>query len=318
MTISIPRKMDLTPGVYDMTAEVYHADPCPAPSLSSSVAKLLLDRTPRHAWFAHPRLNPAHEEEHNAAFDLGTAAHDLLLCGEGRFAVIDAADWRTNAAKEERDEAYERGLTPLLVDQMERVKLMVSLARLQLDQHEQARDAFSDGQPERTLVWQEGGIWCRCKLDWMPNKPGPARIFPDYKTTGDSAHPDEWGTRQLFNLNYDVQAAFYRRGIRAVFGIENAHFWFVVQETSAPYALSVVSPTPAALAMADRKVTEAIRMWGWCLQNDRWPGYPNQTAFVDPPAWQEKKWLDREDRDGTSVDLIQASIDWQAPLEASK
>lgn len=304
------------PGVYDLPADDYHADPCPAPSLSSSIAKVLLDRTPRHAWLAHPRLNPAFEREHKAAFDLGSAAHDLLLFGEGRFAVIDAADWRTRAAKEARDDAYERGLIPLLVEQMERVEAMVASARLQLDHHEQASDAFTVGDPEQTLVWQEDGVWCRCRLDWLPHN--ASTVFFDYKTTGESAHPDEWGTRQLFNLGHDVQAAFYRRGIRTVLGIENAHFWFVVQEVGPPYALSVVAPTPAALAMADRKVTEALRMWRWCLQNDRWPGYPNQTAFVDPPAWQEKKWLDREDRDGTAIDLIQASIDWQRPLEASK
>ena len=37
----------------------YHADPAPEPSLSRSLAHTLLTRSPRHAWQAHPRLNPA-------------------------------------------------------------------------------------------------------------------------------------------------------------------------------------------------------------------------------------------------------------------
>lgn len=306
------------PGVYDLPAEQYHDDPCVAPSLSSSIAKLLLDKTPRHAWLAHPRLNPDHEREHKTAFDIGTAAHDLLLFGEGRFAAIDAADWRTKAAKEAREQAYADGLTPLLAHQLQAVQAMVTAAWAQLHHHAQAADIFTAGKPEQTLIWQENGIWCRIKLDWRPSS---GNVFPDYKTTGDSANPEHWGARQLFNLGYDVQAAWYRRGINAVLGIEDAHFWFVVQETAPPHALSVVALTPAALAMADRKVTEALRIWRYCLENDRWPGYPNHTAFVDPPAWQESQWLAREDRaevlKKNGVDLIQASIDWQRPLEAS-
>lgn len=35
----------------------YHADPAPEPSLSATLAKLLISRSPRHAWMASPRLN---------------------------------------------------------------------------------------------------------------------------------------------------------------------------------------------------------------------------------------------------------------------
>ena len=42
----------------DISAEAYHADPAPEPSLSSSVAKILVNLSPAHARIAHPRLNP--------------------------------------------------------------------------------------------------------------------------------------------------------------------------------------------------------------------------------------------------------------------
>ncbi|WP_242401117.1 hypothetical protein [Acetobacter okinawensis] len=47
-----------TPGIYDLPEAQYHADPCPTPSLSNSVARILLDESPMHAHFSHPRLNP--------------------------------------------------------------------------------------------------------------------------------------------------------------------------------------------------------------------------------------------------------------------
>jgi hypothetical protein len=48
----------LTAGIHDTTAVDYHADPCPEPSLSAHIAALLCARSPRHAWAAHPKLNP--------------------------------------------------------------------------------------------------------------------------------------------------------------------------------------------------------------------------------------------------------------------
>src|SRR6266571_488600 len=70
----------MTPGIYTLTAEQYHADPAPTASLSSSVASILLDQSPLHAWLAHPRLNHSYvREDANSRFDLGSAAHMMLL-----------------------------------------------------------------------------------------------------------------------------------------------------------------------------------------------------------------------------------------------
>ena len=41
------------PGVYDMPAEDYHADPCLEPSLSASIAKTMIFDTPWHVWTKH-------------------------------------------------------------------------------------------------------------------------------------------------------------------------------------------------------------------------------------------------------------------------
>ena len=62
-----------------MPAEKYHADPCMVPSLSNSVAQILLSESPRKAWFSHPKLNTAFAEKEDGKFDIGTAAHAVLL-----------------------------------------------------------------------------------------------------------------------------------------------------------------------------------------------------------------------------------------------
>jgi len=36
-------------GIFEYTADVYHADPCPKPSLSASIAHILCSQSPAHA-----------------------------------------------------------------------------------------------------------------------------------------------------------------------------------------------------------------------------------------------------------------------------
>ena len=41
-------------GIFTIPAADYHADPCEVPSLSASIASLLVNRSPFHAWSAIP------------------------------------------------------------------------------------------------------------------------------------------------------------------------------------------------------------------------------------------------------------------------
>ncbi len=305
-------------GVYQIAPEAYHSDPCETPSLSTSVGKVLLSKSPRHAFMAHPRLNPNYVAEEKAAFDLGSAAHALMLGDPTRFAIIDAADWRTAEAKKKRELARLDGKIPLLTKHWEDVQKMVAAGKLQLASHEDASDAFIGGKgvPEVCLIWQEGKIWCRCKLDWMPKQ---GSVFYDYKSTGMSANPDSW-ERQFYAMGYDFQCAFYRRGIQKVLGIGQPHFEFVVQETDDPYALAVVAAHNSTVEMADRKVDKVLEWWGWCLENNKWPGYPNRTVTLGMPTYVENQWLAIEERDalakeGNKNALFERAINWQAPIK---
>ena len=302
------------PGVYDMPADAYHADPCPQPSLSASVAHELLSRSPRHAWQAHPRLNPAHEPEHRTEFDLGHAAHALVLGDERRFAVIDAADYRAGAARAAREAAYAAGAIPLLPHQYEATRAMARALRAQLEQHE-ARDAFTQGQPERTIAWREGDVWCRARLDWLPNTLTRATIITDLKSTT-NAEPAAWSRSKLEAMGYDVQAAFYLRGLRALGHPDTLRFAFVVVEVDPPHALSVIGLPPAVMALAEQKVEHAIATWRECLRTNVWPAYPTRICWADPTPWSEARWAERVARDPKPTPAaLEAAMAWQAPME---
>lgn len=284
------------PGIYDMSTEAYHADPCPEPSLSCSIAKLICLSSPAHARHEHPRLNPTAVHEESERFDIGTAAHAVLLEGEAAVTVIDAKDWRTNAAKEQRDQSRAAGRIPLLAGVWGDVQAMVQAARVQLDRHKDGgREMFRDGDAERTLIWQEeDGTWCRARLDWLRiAQDGLHRwAIDDYKTTGASANPDDW-TRTLFSAGTDIQVAFYKRGVKALTGAEAA-FRFAVQENYPPYALSVISLGPGALMLAEKKVLYALEQWRDASDRNDWIGYPRRTCYADLPEWHEAWWLRKE------------------------
>ncbi len=279
------------PGIYAIPESYYHADPCPQPSLSSSIAKLLCLASPAHARFAHPRLNPQTVEEEAEKLDIGSAAHALLLEGNAGVEIVDAADWRTKAAREARDAAYAAGKTPLLARVWADVQAMVDAIREQLDRHKDGGAAmFTDGKPEQTLVWMDDGVWCRARLDWL--RPG---AIDDLKTTAGSANPDTW-TRSMFGAGFDIQAAFYLRGLKALTAVDDAIFRFCVVENYPPYALSVVSLGPDAMMLAEKRVIYALEQWRAGLKAGDWVGYPRRTCWASLPPYIEAAWLEKESR----------------------
>ena len=277
------------PGIYQMTADTYHADPCPAASLSSSIARTLLGYSPHHAFTEHPRLNPGLEREERTMFDLGTAAHAYFLQGESAFVIVEANDWRTKAAQGQRDAARLEGKVPLLAKHWQDIQDMAEALTRRLEGFRGTPRPFTAGKPEQTLIWREGDVWCRARLDWLHDD---FRTIDDLKTSGASVNPDVW-SRTMFGAGLDVQEAFYRRGLRRLTE-QDAQFRFVAQENFEPFESCVVALDPAARELADRKVSRAIEAWAHCQKSGTWPGYPTEVCYAELPPWEEAQWETRE------------------------
>lgn len=282
------------PGIYPAVSSAeYFADPCPTPSLTQSIAKLLIDRSPLHAWHAHPRLNPDFVPDDDTKFDIGNVAHKMLL-GRGKEIVVLEGydDWRTKAAKEAREEAAAEGRLAVLGKQAARADRMVQAAREQLDNRGLGHLFGADGDSEVVLAWREGETWFRQMVDWLTRD---RTIFADFKTTDMAAAPHGLG-RMMVNAGWPVQAAFAERGLDAL-DPDNAgrrHFLFIVQEAEVPHALSVVRLSEGALTMGRKQVEHAVGMWSRCMSAARWPGYPREIITPEYPGWHETQWLERE------------------------
>jgi hypothetical protein len=277
----------------NLSSDDYHADfVADVPTLSSSIAKILLTQSPAHAWAAHPRLNPEYVKQDRPEFDFGTAVHKLFLENDNNCVQVVAADsWRTKAAQESRDLARADGLIPLLDKDMIHVEKMVAALRQRVSAVESDPPMFADGLMEHTLLWNEDGVACRARLDWLRDD---RLAIDDLKTTSRSANPQTWA-RQLYSMNYDLQAAFYIRGVRALGVTSDPVYRLAVIEKSPPYALSILTLSPAGLALAHAKVDRALLIWKRCMEMDHWPAYPQKVATAEPPSWAEEQfWASME------------------------
>lgn len=275
----------MKPGIYKIPEEDYHKDPCPKASLSRSIIKDLLFDCPYRAWLNHPRLNPDWQpEEENTKFDIGTSAHQIFLEGIDKVKVIDFDDWRKKEAKEQREQARADGLIPLLKGQYDGVMQMAVSVEKHIKDYTDID--LENGETEQTAIWEENGIWCRVRPDWLSDD---RKTIIDYKTTGLSANP-ELIDRHIVNMGYDIQHAFYSHVVEKVTGIK-PNFFFIFQETTPPYLCSpLVSLNTDFEKMARQKVEYGMFLWEKCLRENKWPAYPKEIAYVDAPGWAVAHW----------------------------
>lgn len=265
---------------------------CP-PSLNSSVAHALLTRSPKHAWTKHPRLNPAWAPDDDRGFDMGTAAHGVLL--EGRtLDVVPFDNYRKKSAQELRDAIIERGGIPALEPQARAVEQMVAVARAKLFGSPDLA-GYREFLAEQTILWEQDGAWLRCRPDWMTLDHA---VIVSFKTTT-NAEPDAF-LRHALMMGYDVQSAFELAGVKAATGVDARYVW-LASECEPPYAASLVGLSPALLNMAQSKLSVAVDLWRDCLTRDHWPAYPDRICYMDPPAWALGNWNERMTLSGANL-----------------
>ena len=270
--------------VLDVTADEYHADPCAEPSLSSSIAKILADKSPAHAYHAHPRLGGGTHTP-SPAQSLGTVLHRLVLGKGATVAVLDFPDYRTKAAREARDAATAAGHTPILAEEAGE---MVATAKI-IGERLADLGVQLTGQSEVAVEWREpvfmtdgATVQCRAMFDHVFMDSG--LIFDLKKTV--SAHPGDLA-KTITSYGYDIQHAAYTSAMRALrpelAGRET--FTFLFCEIEPPFAVTPVRLTGEFRELGERRWQRAVRTWHECTTRGRWPAYADGVVEVSPTPW---------------------------------
>lgn len=270
------------PGVYDIPAEAYHADPVKGGSLSSTGARGLLNMPP--ARWLHERDHP---QAPTPAMVFGTAVHSLTLGTGPKVVRVDAEDYRTKAAKDARDAALVAGDVPLLRGDFDKARAMAEAVLA----HEVAGALFDParGKPEQTLVWRDidTGIWRRSMVDHLPHAERGRPILADLKTTVDAS--PRGVARSVAKYGYHQQGPFYLDGYEALFPGSDAAFLFVFVEKDPPHLVAVYELDAAAAYLGGELNRRAIRLFAECQAAAAWPGYSPEIEPISLPAWAHNR-----------------------------
>ena len=260
----------MTPEIIDgMSNKDYHAHP----ALGSTSLKTLATKTPAHwKWDSeHPR--------NSDAFDLGTAAHSLILENDtSMFEIVDAANWMTKDAKAAKAAAHAAGRVPLLTKDFEQVQAM----RDAVMAHPLAQAAFTGHVPERSIFWEhESGTRLKTRPDALHTGGPLGNLIVDLKTTA-SADPREFG-RTAATFGYHIQQAHYQAGLKAAYG-EDFDFLFVLVEKQKPHLVSVIELNSEDVARGADLAERGVRVYNHCTQTGEWPGYESAEP-ISLPNW---------------------------------
>jgi len=264
----------------DIPLEQYISDPAPEPSLSKGTIKRIIQKTPAHAMYHHPRLNPNCPREDSTRTDLGSAVHSQILGGpEVIFAPEEFTDWKKKAAQIFRKEAREEGKIALLAKNQVEVATAAVNAKKVLQTLPHWKD---DYQTEGTMIWKDGASWKRGRFDiWNPG----SNCMIDVRTCT-SADPAQWIKTNMMNGGYDIQAEHYLDGICALEKPKRRpRFFFLLVEIEPPFCSLLVALDPEYEDFAQRKIKHGTHVWQACLESGTWPGYSTRPHYAELKPW---------------------------------
>ena len=134
------------------------------------------------------------------------------------------------------------------------------------------------------------GVRLKIRPDYclVPCKMFPNGLIIDGKTTTD-ASPTGFG-RQVWNLDYGLQAAFYPRVFQQLLGTKGRPaFLWLAQEKDAPHAAAYYSAGADLMAYWDKRIDAMLPQIAACQERGEWPGYTGLVTELALPTWAEKQ-----------------------------
>lgn len=231
-----------------------------------------LRRSPLH--YQHALKTRGHVE--SAALAFGSAVHTAVFepaALDDRIAVWTGA----RMAGKEWDAFVTANAGKMLLkqDDMRRV-LAIRDAVLA---HPVAESYLREGEAEVTLEWTDPATQIRCKgrLDWL----GPDAIL-DLKTTLDIS--ERSFSRTTHAYAYHLQAAWYRAGFKALYGVDKP-FVFIAVEKTAPYDVAVYKMDDDSLYCGKMECACLLHTLKACSESGHWPGQCESETELSLPAW---------------------------------
>lgn len=285
----------------DIDAKNYHGDIWGSrerPTFSRSMAVKLLNRSPKAAFAAHPKLGghigdeddePEEEatEDRSEDAEHGSIYHELLLGGGKQFVVLAHENFRTKAARAERDAALAEGLIPVAEPKWQGIRHVADRMRESLVA---AGINLAECRREVTALWESENeheprsgapIRCKARLDGLDDNYSVV-IIRDLKVC---KYISKRGfLRGMEYYGHDIQAASYVEAVEAAWPkmAGRIRFEFLLIEKKPPYDVAIIPADKIMLAMGLMKWRIAKLQWAQCLATGKWPGMGRVDIAIPP------------------------------------
>lgn len=274
------------PGIYPgVPEEEYRA----WPAVNSSLLKAF-DKTPAHAY--EYRINPPGPTPDK---ELGQGVHCALLRPH------DFDDEFVRGYEGDRRRQPTKGLWEKLRAEHPTSTVMVPK---DYDRAIAMRDAVlgsartrelligGDGVNEVSVVWDEMGLRCKARMDRLTMFEGwPCAV--DLKSCEDAS----WRgfQKQCVKYRYDVQAAWYIRGLNALDPRRDRRFLFLAIEKGVkgkatepfrgPFLPVIYELDHAGMELGGRAAMRFLEQYERCCEDEDWPGYHEGVTPMAMPEW---------------------------------
>ena len=192
--------------------------------------------------------------------------------------AIKAAD--TESKFKFREDEFDRLYGGKIILKPEQMRDLAAM-RASLFNHAGAAELLSHGEAETSLFWTDEitGLACRIRPDWMFGG-GIADLKSCINASKDSF------AKVVANLGYDVEAAFYIDGVKAVTG-KAVNFYFLAVEKTAPFSTACYMASQEMIEVGRAKYRGGLELLKWCQDKQKYPGYQpgGEIETIDLPRW---------------------------------
>ena len=240
------------------------------PALSPSIAKILTQESPFHAYTAHRDLGGGTRREQTDAMRRGQLVDHLIF---GSKATVRIRAPRERVAAEVWGE--------IVVTEQELATANEMAQSVLSDLKHRGITLHRENAQPRWEWTADGGIACKGRPDYYAADTGildlkTCRSLSD-KTIGYKWTDDGW----------DLQAAAYAEAGTAIAGNAVMPVRFVCIEATEPYTVRMVDVDAVAMGEATAKWRAACALWKQCLETDTWPIRPDMTIGSGKRKQQE-------------------------------
>lgn len=223
----------------------------------ASHLKLIL-KSPRH----YKRYCSTKETD---AMILGRLVHsELLEPGLNKFCIWEKANGSRRGKIWEDFCNKNLGLQIITEEQKETLDNIIESVR----SHKIANDIFNcPGKPEISIFWEDKNTSTKCKS--RIDRLNDMACLIELKTTKDPSTGSF--ARQIINMGYLFQLAFYRRACFYAFGI-SAPVVIVAVQNQEPFDVVVYEVNESILIEGEKQINNAFELLKKCRENNFWPG----------------------------------------------